>query len=112
MFQRANNDRINFRIYHSNHRREFIYHNDCVAGDIISYQTTVESITEKEGKLAKEKDDAKAKIFNAEKEINAGRKAAVVEAGEKRSKAAAKQMKHTAKGSEKAPIVQRKALSR
>ena len=40
------------------------------------------------------------------------KKAAVVEAGEKRSKAAAKQMKHTAKGSEKAPVVQRKALSR
>jgi small subunit ribosomal protein S16 len=37
-------------------------------------------VAEKEGKLAKAEDDAKAKIFNAEKEINAGRKAAVVEA--------------------------------
>ena len=37
-------------------------------------------VAEKEAKLAKEKDDAKAKILNAEKEINASRKAAVVEA--------------------------------
>ena len=46
------------------------------------------------------------------KEEEKEKKAAVVEAGAKREKAAAKKMKHTAKGSEKAPIVQRKALSR
>ena len=40
------------------------------------------------------------------------KKAAVVEAGKEMEKAAAKQMKHTAKGSEKSPVVQRKALSR
>lgn len=33
--------------------REYIYHTDCVAGDIISYQTKVESIVEKEGKRGK-----------------------------------------------------------
>jgi len=37
-------------------------------------------VAEKEGKLAKAKEDAKAKIFDAEKEVNANRKAAVVEA--------------------------------
>ncbi len=40
------------------------------------------------------------------------KKASVVETGKKREKAAAKQMKHTAKGSEKSPVVQRKALAR
>jgi large subunit ribosomal protein L31e len=40
------------------------------------------------------------------------KKSAVVEAGKKMEKEAAKKMKHTAKGSEKSPVVQRKALSR
>lgn len=40
------------------------------------------------------------------------KKSAVVEAGKDREKAMAKKSKHTAKGSEKSPIVQRKALSR
>jgi len=33
--------------------REFEYYSDCCAGDTITYQTIVESITEKEGKRGK-----------------------------------------------------------
>ncbi len=46
------------------------------------------------------------------KEEEKEKKSAVVEAGAEMEKAAAKKMKHTAKGSVKAPAVQRKALSR
>jgi len=52
--------------------REFVYHNDCVAGDTISYQTTVESITEKEGKRGKMdivKVVTKLKLKDSEEEI-------------------------------------------
>ena len=46
-------------------------------------------VSEKEGSLAKAKDDAKAKILKAEQEINASRKAAVVEAENEAIKAKA-----------------------
>jgi small subunit ribosomal protein S16 len=46
-------------------------------------------VSDKEGKLAKAKEDAKVKAMNAEKEINAGRKAAAEEAENEAIKAEA-----------------------
>ena len=73
-------------------------------------KTSKERAKEKKEKEKKEEkpEEEKEEKKKEEKE----KKAAVVEAGKEMEKAAAKKMKHTAKGSEKSPVVQRKALSR
>ncbi len=67
----------------------------------------------KEAVKPKEKPGEKTEEAEEKKKAEEkGKKAAVVEAGKEMEKAAAKKMKHTAKGSKKSPVVQRKALSR
>lgn len=62
-------------------------------------------------KLEDEKSSEKVQTL-PDKKIEQEKKSAVVEAGKELGKAAAKKAKHTAKGSEKSPVVQRKALAR
>jgi len=69
-------------------------------------------IVKKKKEAAKPEEKPEEKETEEKKKEEKEKKAAVVEAGKKMEKAAAKQMKHTAKGSEKSPVVQRKALSR
>ena len=67
----------------------------------------------KEKKEEKKEEKPEDKEAVEEKKVEEKeKKSAVVEAGKEMEKAAAKQMKHTAKGSEKSPVVQRKALAR
>jgi len=72
-------------------------------------KATAEAVAKKKA-VAKPKEESKQSEEKKEEEQE--KKEAVVEAGAKMEKAAAKKIKHTAKGSEKAPAVQRKALSR
>ena len=75
-------------------------------------EKAAKEIVKKKKEKEKKEEKPEDKEIEEKKKEEKEKKAAVVEAGKEMEKAAAKQMKHTAKGSEKSPVVQRKALAR
>jgi len=75
-------------------------------------EKTAKEMVKKKKEKEKKEEKPEEKETEEKKKEEKEKKAAVVEAGKKMEKEAAKKMKHTAKGSEKSPVVQRKALSR